>query len=76
LPNEEHLERVAISHGVYVDGSRGTIEVDAAGQFRGPVNFWKRKPGLYTVAVWLREEGEREGFIGALATIFVKEKSR
>lgn len=73
LPQEERIERPSLAgtSRQYADGTLGTVQTDAAGTFQVPLEFWKRRPGVYTVAVWVRRAGE-EAFIGASASILVE----
>jgi hypothetical protein len=72
LPQEEWIERPKLSGARYADGTRGNVTVDAAGNFSAPLVFWKRKPGVYTVAVWVRNGGGRPT-IGAMTSVIVEE---
>jgi uncharacterized protein YkwD len=72
LPEEEERERPKLSEReMYADRIKGTVEIDPRGVFRVPLTFWKRQPGVYTVAVWVRR-GREKGFIGALVPILVE----
>lgn len=75
LPSEEQIERLGLSDMRYLDGTMGTIAVDAKRRFRMPLRFWKGKPGVYTVAVWVREGG-RKPFIGAMTAVVVEDEPR
>jgi len=70
LPDQENIERPHIAHGMYTDGTTGNVRVEEDGQFSVPLRFWKQRPGVYSVAVWLRPGGE-SAYIGALAPILV-----
>ena len=71
LPREEHWERPRLEMARYVDGSQGTVRI--AGQsFQVPLNFWKGKPGVYTVAVWI-DPGGKPSFVGAMTSILVEQ---
>jgi len=71
LPNEQRHERTRLQQGRYVDGSRGSVELTPDGSFRAPLVFWKGRPGVYTVGVWVRERGE-EAFLGGLLSVVVE----
>ena len=71
LPQEEWIERPRLSGATYTDGTRGSVAVDAIGNFSVPLLFWKKKPGVYTVAVWVRSAGRRPA-IGAMASVIVE----
>jgi hypothetical protein len=70
LPNEEWSERPKLAGAMYTDGTRGSVAVDALGNFSVPLNFWKKQPGVYTVAVWVRRGRERP-FVGAMTSVIV-----
>jgi len=72
LPEDEYMQRVQISDGIYVDGSTGTIQTDAIGRFIAPIVFWKNKPGVYTVVVWVRERSDNKAFQAAMTSIVVE----
>jgi uncharacterized protein YkwD len=74
LPDEERQERPRL-HGttrVYLDGTLGTVEVGAGGVFQVPLTFWKQKPGVYTVAVWIRR-GREPALLAAQTSVHVEE---
>lgn len=72
LPEEEERERPKLPTGMmYADRFPGTVEIDPPGVFSVPLTFWKKQPGVYTVAVWL-QGGKEKPFIGALAPILVE----
>ncbi len=71
LPEEEHLERpVAEGGGRYVDGTTGSVHVNGR-TFHLPLRFWKGKPGVYTIAVWV-DPGGKPAFIGASTSLFME----
>lgn len=70
-PAEEKIERLMLREGEYVDGSQGTVSMDAGGGFRAPLVFWKKQAGVYTVGVWVRPAG-KDAFVGAMASIIVE----
>ena len=72
LPNEKRNERVQLIGARYTDGSRGSVEIGPDGTFRAPLNFWKGRPGVYTVGVWVSERG-REPFLAGLLPVIVEE---
>ncbi len=72
LPSEEWVERPLLGDTLYSDGTQGTVLVSANGRFVAPLRFWKNKPGIYTVTVWVRE-GRGKAFIGAMTSILVEE---
>jgi uncharacterized protein YkwD len=74
LPKEEQTVRPALNYGIYGDGTSGSIAVDRFGRFSTRLSFWKGKPGIYTVVVWVKEKGTREGIQGAMASVIVQEK--
>ncbi|MGH9794872.1 MAG: CAP domain-containing protein [Candidatus Acidiferrales bacterium] len=70
LPNEERMKRPRLPPGHrYMDGTVGTVFI-AGRQFETPLSFWKGKPGVYTVAVWVKP-GKADAFIGATASVIV-----
>ncbi len=72
LPEEEHTERPYLDGPrSYLDGSKGNIRMGAGGRFEAPLFFWKSRPGVYTVTVWVRR-GNTPAFPGAQASIFVE----
>jgi len=75
LPHEQRHERVQLIRERYVDGSRGSVEVAPDGSFRAPLNFWKARPGVYSVGIWVRERG-KETFLGGLLSVIVEEARR
>jgi len=70
LPREDRMERPRLLSAQYVDGSTGTINV-AGRRFQMPLQFWKGKPGVYTVALWV-DPGGKPSFIGATTSILVE----
>ena len=74
LPSEEQTVRPSLNYGIYSDGTTGSIAVDRFGRFSTRLFFWKGKPGIYTVVVWVKEKGQREGILGAMASVIVEEK--
>jgi len=72
LPHEEWVERPKLVSAIYTDGTYGTVEVDALGNFSVPLRYWKGKPGVYTIAVWVRPEEEKP-LIGAMTSVIVEE---
>lgn len=73
LPDEERSERPSLlgTFRRYTDGTLGTVEMGAGGWFQVPLVFWKQRPGVYTIAVWIRREKEA-AFIAATASMFVE----
>jgi hypothetical protein len=71
LPREEQIERPRLQVGRYVDGTVGTVTTSGL-RFTAPLRFWKSKPGVYTVAVWI-EPQQGPAFIGAMTAIVVEE---
>ncbi len=71
LPNEHRHERAQLFRERYTDGTRGSVELAPDGSFRLPLIFWKGKPGVYTVGVWVRERGE-DAFLGGLQSLLVE----
>lgn len=70
LPNEERMERPRLPPGHrYMGGTVGSVFI-AGRRFETPLSFWKRKPGVYTVAVWL-DPGKADAFIAASASVIV-----
>jgi hypothetical protein len=70
LPKEERMDRPRLTSGRYVDGSTGTVNVSGR-SFQMPLIFWKDKPGLYTIAVWI-DPGRKPAFIGALTSVIAE----
>lgn len=70
LPQEERMDRPRLTSGRYVDGSTGTVNVSGR-SFQMPLIFWKDKPGLYTIAVWI-DPGRKPAFIGALTSVIAE----
>jgi len=63
LPNESQVLRPKLSPPfVYADGKPGTVNVEVDGAFRAPVKFYKDKPGIYTIVVWIRESSAESAF--------------
>jgi hypothetical protein len=72
LPQEERRERPQLDGPrTYVDGSRGTVLMGAGQTFQVPLVFWKSKPGVYTVVVWVRR-GNQPAFAGAQTSVVVE----
>lgn len=71
LPEEEQIERPVLHAGRYVDGTIGTVTTSGS-RFKMLLRFWKGKPGVYTVAVWI-EPRRGPSFIGAMTAILVEE---
>jgi hypothetical protein len=71
LPDDERVERPRLSVGMYSDGKTGIIQMPGPGRFEMPVNFWKNRAGVYTLAVWVRGRGQSEAFIGGMTSVFV-----
>ena len=74
LPDEERVERPSLVGTArrYTDGTLGSVRMDAGGRFEVPLLFWKQRPGVYTVAVWVRR-GREPAFIAATWAMLVKE---
>ncbi|MGH9815582.1 MAG: CAP domain-containing protein [Candidatus Acidiferrales bacterium] len=73
LPSDERMERPRLGPGRrYMDGTRGSVSI-AGRQYEAPLSLWKGKPGVYTVAVWVKP-GKEDAFIGAAASIIVEDE--
>ena len=72
LPLEKRMEGRRLDRGLYSDGTAGTV-MTSGSLFSLPISFWKGKPGVYTLAVWL-EGGGKEAYLGATTSIIVGER--
>jgi hypothetical protein len=70
LPKEERMERPRLTGARYVDGSTGTVNISGR-NFQMPLYFWKDRPGVYTIAVWI-DPGGKPPFVGALTCVIVE----
>jgi len=73
LPDEERVERPSLvgTPRRYTDGTLGTVEMGAGSTFEVPLQFWKQRPGVYTVGIWVRH-GREAAFVGATTSIQVE----
>lgn len=72
LPSEERMERPRLPMGYhYTDGTKGSVGVSGR-QYQVSLSFWKEKPGVYTVGVWI-DPAKGDTFIGASASVIVEE---
>src|SRR3982751_6394126 len=63
LPRESRVLRPKVLPPLrYSDGSRGVVDVSSDGNFMTPVKLYKAEPGIYTIAVWLRNNASENGF--------------
>jgi hypothetical protein len=76
LPSQEHMELPMLAYGSYTDGSGGSVRRDHTGAFMFPLSLQKKKPGVYTIVVWLRDRGGRQGFMGAMTSVLVEQPAR
>ncbi len=72
LPEEQMTERPLLSGRYYTDGTQGTVNINVMREFTSPLRFWKNRPGVYTVVVWVRE-GSAKPVVGAMASLLVEE---
>jgi len=72
LPDEEQVHRPRLENMLYTDGTRGTVAVEPTGHFHAPLSFWKGRPGVYTVLVWVRRPGGKP-FPGAMTSLLVEQ---
>lgn len=71
LPAEKKLEGRRLTGALYSDGTAGTVTNEGS-RFSLSVSFWKRQPGVYTLAVWIDPGGKR-AFLGATTSVIVEE---
>ena len=58
LPDERNTLRPKLAEdSVYIDGSKGSIELHGRGRFRVPINLSNKTPGIYTIVVWIQKFG-------------------
>ncbi len=72
LPDEERTFYTLLSDRLPGHADRHGILQLPGGRFLFPVPFWKGRPGVYTVGVWVTRDGQN-GFLGALTATFVTE---
>jgi hypothetical protein len=70
LPTEDRMQRPRLTGASYTDGSTGTVNVMGR-NFQMPLFFWKGKPGVYTIAVWI-DPGGKPSFVGAMTSLIVE----
>lgn len=71
LPADPVILRPRASQGyTYDNGETGEVEVTGA-NFRAPISFYKKQPGVYTVGVWVTARGKT--FIATTVSVMVKE---
>jgi len=55
LPKESRILRPKLTPPlVYADGQKGVIDMLDDGGFKGPVKLYRKEPGIYTIAAWIR----------------------
>ncbi len=63
LPDKPRTLRPRLSFDrLYVDGSRGDVDIDGKGNFRAPIRLYESVPGIYTVIVWVRDSKDGAPF--------------
>lgn len=72
LPEEERTFYTMSSNRLPGPADSYRIQQLPGGRFLFPVSFWKGRPGVYTVGVWVTRDGQN-GFLGALTATFVTE---
>ncbi len=72
LPEEARTTHLPRSEATLANGDGGSIVRVPGGRFTVPVPFWKGRPGVYTVGVWVSRDGQR-AFLGALTSTIVTE---
>jgi uncharacterized protein YkwD len=72
LPREERTTYLPHGDTLLGSGDGGSAVHVPGGRFAVPVVFWKGRPGVYTVGVWVSRDG-RNAFLGALTATIVTE---
>jgi hypothetical protein len=72
LPEEERTFYAMASDRWQSRADSHRMQQLPGGRFLFPVPFWKGRPGVYTVGVWVTRDGQN-GFLGALTATFVTE---
>jgi len=63
LPNESRmLWPKLLPPQLYIDRTRGVVDVSTIGLFSAPVRFYKKEPGIYTIVVWIRTKKSEKAF--------------
>lgn len=63
LPNDSMVLRPKVRPPfTYADGKPGAVDLEVDGSFRAPVKFYKEKPGIYTIVVWVRDISTEAAF--------------
>lgn len=76
LPAEEQTLSVAQSGWPATGNNLGPVEINGKGGFRASVRFWKKRPGVYTVSVWVRQSGDKVAFIGAQQSVIIEDEAQ
>src|ERR1700752_68162 len=73
LPTEsKRLMPVLPSPYLYLDRTRGVIEVNTSGSFSTPIPLFKNSPGIYTLVCWIKRTPGEKSFPGTQLSIRVE----